>query len=718
MTHELDPVIHPRRIAIVGASADVNKRGYRAVKALLDEGYLGTILPINPKETHVLGVPCHPTLVDAPGAIDLAVICTPASSVCGILGECGRKGVRAALLVAGGFSETGPEGAALEREVVATARRNRVRLIGPNTNGIYSARQRVNTLGIAGVPRGGMVMLSNSATIVLSLLTQAQKGAMGVHTMLSVGNQADIGFHEYLACFGEDPDAQVITSYVEGFTDLPSFVEAARRVASVKPIVMYVAGRTEQGRKAAMSHSGSLAGDYRVSTGLLAQAGVCLVSREDELYPVSEALSLFPAMRGRRVGVLSEGGGTITVAVEALVARGLEVPELSEQTLARIRSIVPNASAIGNPVDFGSGTYPTARICGDIARALLEDPDLDALLIVGFFGGYSIRYPDSDAGEAEREVCSELGRLSLVCGKPVIVQSLYAQFQPVALQVLRLGGVPVQRHIEIAAQCLAAAADYEEAKVRIAGDPGGARRRDPNPATLELIALCRGLGRHPVEPQTRDALAGFGFALRPHVVMRTAADAPDAVAALGDGPCALKIVSRDLPHKSDVGGVLLNVQGAAGMREGFERIIDRVSTHAPDAAIEGVLATPMARPGVEVIVGATRSGEYGPVVMFGLGGVFVEVIRDVVFKAMPLSARDAQEMLAQLRYPQMLDGVRGTAPVNRQALIELLLHVSDFMMAHADIAELDLNPIIANDVDCCIVDARMVLSATPASLPQ
>jgi len=709
MPHELDPILHPRSIAIVGASADPNKRGYRAVKALLAEGYLGTILPIHPKAPQILGVRCYPTVREVPIDIDLAVVCTPAATVCDILDECGAKGVKGALLVAGGFSESGEEGAALERQVVATARRHGIRLIGPNTNGLYSARQRCNTLGIADVPPGGLAMLSNSATVVLSLLAQAQKGFMGVHSMLSAGNQADIQFHEYLACLGQDADAKAIVSYVEGFADLPAFAAAAREVVPAKPVVMYVAGRTEEGRKAARSHSGSLAGDYLVAKGVLAQAGVSLVAREDELYPVAEALSLFPPMQGRRVGILSEGGGTITVAAEALAERQLALPPLSARTLEKIRALVPNASATANPVDFGSGTYPTAALCGAIARAMLEDPGIDALFIVGFFGGYGIRYPGSNAGEGEQAVCEELGRLSQALRKPVIVQSLYADFRPAPLVALRQGGVPFQRHIEIAAQCLAAAADLQAARARLPDRSSDMPVQHIDPRTDALLAACAEQRRNPLEPEARDILAWHGLALPAHFVVRSANDCDRAAAALGRISCAMKIVSNDLPHKSDVGGVMLNLEGAEALREAFAKLLANVGARAPHAAIDGVLVTPMARPGVEVIIGVTRSERSGALMMFGLGGIFVEVIRDVVFRALPLSRPDAEELIAQLRYPAMLEGVRGGRPANKAALVDLLLGVSAFMMLHPGIAELDLNPVIVDDAGCSIVDVRMVL---------
>jgi acetyltransferase len=566
----------------------------------------------------------------------------------------------------------------------------------------------VNTLGIADVPRGGLVMLANSANVILSMVTEAQHGYMGINTMFSIGNQADIEFGEYLECFGEDPDVTAVISYVEGFKNAPGYLAVAKQVTRKKPIVMYVAGRSAEGREAAKSHSGSLAGDYPVSKGVLSQAGVTLLTRADELYPVSEALSLFPPMRGRRVGLLSEGGGAITVAAEALAERGLVLPSLSAETQAKIHAIVPNASAISNPVDSGGGTDPRADYCGAIARAMLEDPSVDALFITGFFGGYAIRL-GAKAGAAEADVCAELGRMMREYDKPIIVQSHYLDFKPPALDILRKGGVPTQRHIEIAAQCLASAADHHAAQTRnalgVVPQPGKV-----DAASARIIQRCRDEGRNPTEPEAREMLRLGGIPVPRHVVMRSAQDAAKAVEALGETPCAVKVVSRDVSHKSDAGGVKLNVSGAKALESAFEELQRNVSKHSPGATIEGMIVTPMAKGGTEVIVGVTRDPQYGPVIMFGLGGVFVEVIRDVVFRALPLSDLDANEMVSALRYGAMLDGVRGARPVDRKGLAELLLSVSRFAAAHPEIAELDLNPVIARDDGYSIVDARVVLA--------
>ena len=471
---------------------------------------------------------------------------------------------------------------------------------------------------------------------------------------------------------------------------------------------MYLSGRSAEGKRAAKSHSGSLAGDYAVGSGTLRQAGVVLVTQSEHIFPVAETLALVPPMRGRRVAVLSEGGGVITVAAEALAARGMELAQLSEESQARIHAIVPAASAISNPVDAGGGTDPRAEYYGSISKIILEDPNIDALLFVGFFGGYTLRYGETVAA-TENAICHELGDLMRMHGKPIVVQSHYAHFRTQALDILRKSGVPFQRHIEVAAECLACAADYSAAKRRLADSPPqtGARAA---PAAAKIVTGASREKRDLLETEARDLLQAHGIAMPPHRLLRTRDDADAAIRQFADAPLAMKVVSKDILHKSEAGGVRLDLTGAEALRSAFDAIQTSALAYKAGADIAGMLVTPMADRGTEVIIGVTRDPQFGPVIMFGLGGVFVEVIRDVVFRALPLAPADAHEMIAELRYKTMLDGARGAEPADKQALADLLLRVSQIASLHPEIAEIDLNPVIARSNGYTIVDARVILN--------
>ncbi len=710
--HYLDRILNPRSIVVVGASNDPTKRGNRAIRSLVADKYVGSIIPINPREKEILGFQCYPSITDAPGEIDLAVVCTAAKTVKGVIEECGRRQVKGAILLATGFSEVNEEGRLLEEQIVAIAKAHNVRLIGPNTNGMFSARLSCNAWGMKDIPRGPLGLISNSANCVTSIVMQAKAhGYMGINTMLSVGNQADIQFHEYVECLGEDPSVSAVMLYLEGFKNAPAFRSAARKTTQVKPVVMYVAGRTSEGKRAAKSHSGSLAGAYAVNRGVLRQAGVIVVDRLYHLYAVAEALSLFPPMPGRRVAVLSEGGGPITVAADALVEQGLELAQLSATTQALIHQVVPNATAISNPVDAGGGTDPRAEYYGPICKAILEDSAIDALLIVGLLGGYADRF-GPQAAPAEHAVCAELGEMMRRYGKPVIVQSHYADEKTESLNTLRRAGVPFQRHVEVAVQCLSCAADYAAARTRNAQAPSGSTG-SPAEGAATIIATAQAAGRDLLETEARDLLRTYGVAMPPHALARSAAEAAAAANNFGETALAMKIVSPDILHKSEAKGVKLNLAGERALTDAYRDIDAAARAYRNNARIEGALITPMARSGTEMIIGVSRDPQYGPVVMFGLGGVFVEVIGDVVFRGLPLTREDARDMIGGLRHTAMLEGARGAEAVDREALAELLFRVAGIAERHPQIVEIDLNPVLAHGDGYTVVDARIVLERHP-----
>ena len=702
--------LKPKSVAIIGASRDAAKRGNRAIQMLLDSRYEGRIVPINPRETEILGVRCYPELAAVPFDIDLALVCTPAATVPDVIELCGRKNVKGALVLAGGFSEASPQGALLEARALETARRYGVRLIGPNTNGMFDAHTGCNLVGWPGVYAGSLGVLSQSGNVALSLLAQSQSnGHAGFTTFIGVGNEGDMRFHEYLQFFGDDPRTRAVMVYAEGFKDGKAFLDVAREIAPRKPIVLYKAGRTTQGEDAARSHSGSLAGNYAVAHGVLQQAGVIQVERSDEMFAVADTVSRTGGRPTRRVAVLSEGGGPISQAADALAEGGLELPRLSTATEARLKAITPSASQLSNPVDAGGGTDPHPRYMPPCSREILADPAIDALLIVGYFGGYQIRF-GAGIAEIENAAARELVALAGESGKVVMVQCHYAEFPTEAINILRAGGIIVVRSIEIAAACLAAAERFHVVSTRVR--PSAEIQAMTAPAeALPIIAGARAQKRNSLlETEALRLLAAHGVAVPRSALLTAPDDAKALPPELLDVPVALKIVSKDILHKSDVGGVRLGVSGAAGIRNEAAALLSVIRNRCPGAEITGVLVTPMAGKGVEVIIGVTNDPQFGRVVMFGLGGVFVEVLNDVVLRALPLDRAEAGRMLDGIRGRALLQGIRGAPPVDRDKLISLLLAVSRIAVAHPEISEIDLNPVIVNANGYNVVDARMLLA--------
>ena len=702
--------LNPNSVAIIGASKDPTKRGFRAIQTLLQEKFAGAIFPINPKESEILGLPCHPDLASVPQEIDLALICTPARTLPAMVKACGEKGVKGAVVLAGGFSEAGAEGTRLEQEMVAAARQFGVRLVGPNTSGMFNTHKACNLVGFSNLEAGGIGILSQSGNMALSLVTEGQiNGHMGFSTYIGVGNEADLQFSEYLDYFGDDEQTKVVIAYVEGLKNGHAFLESARRVCRIKPVVLYKSGRTEVGQSAAKSHTGALAGSYGVARGALQQAGVTVVSQSDQILSVAEALALLPPPPSKRIAILADGGGHATIAADALTEQGMTLPRLSQQTRERLAAILPPAAALANPVDVAGGTDANPEVFADCAEAILADPSIDALLIVGLFGGYAIRFSET-LGPIESHTASRLGGMIERFGKPIMLQSLYAPMRTESLVTLRAAGVPVHESVERAVRCLVSLAEYGAARARIAAEqPAAAPAANTTASTV--VSAARSEGRNSLlEHEAQALLKSYAITLPPSVLVSSPAELGQARDQLGEVPLAMKVVSRDILHKSDAGAVKLNVVGESEMSQAYAAIVKSSLAYRADADIKGVLVTPMARKGgVEMIIGVTRDPQFGPVMMFGLGGIFVEVLKDVVFRSLPLTAIDAAEMLDEIKAKAILGGVRGAPPVDRKALVDLMLRISQVCLAHPEIAELDLNPILGYADGYALVDARMIL---------
>ncbi len=711
MHSRLHDFLNPDSIAVIGASNNPTKRGCRAITTLLAEGYPGRIFPINPREQKIQGLACYADILTIPESIDLALICTPAQTLPAVMESCGRKDVKGAVILAVGFGETGEDGQQLQNETITIAQRYGVRVIGPNTSGIFNTHHACNLVGFENIPSGPLGILSQSGNMALSLVTEAQQhGDIGFSTYIGVGNEADIAFHEYLDYFADDENTRALVIYLEGLKQGREFLDVARKVTRTMPVVLYKSGRTQAGQTAAKSHTGTLAGDYVVSTGVMRQAGITVVERSDQILAIAKTLVLLPAPESKHVAVLADGGGHGVIAADALVEHGMKLPPLSADSREQLAALLPSNAALGNPVDVAGATDANPALFTECARIILNDPGIDSLLMVGLFGGYQLRFSKTLA-EAESTTAVDLAKLVAECGKPLIVQSLYAAQHPQALAVLRQSGVPVYSSVETAVHSMAALADY-----------GIVRRRNSelpvqqsitlSPQIAELIVACRAENRCALLETEARTLLQDGDISVPTALFVTNKEELSHAAEFENTVLAMKLVSPDILHKSDAGGVRLNLQGRDDMMYAFDDIIRNANEYHPGADIRGVLLTPMVAPGAEVILGVIRDPCYGLVCMFGLGGVFVEVLNDVVFRSLPLTAADAIEMLEEIKGHKLLQGVRGLGSIDRQALVDLMLRLSALCMAHPEIAEVDLNPVMVYPDGYAIVDARMILSDT------
>ena len=713
----LHEILAPQSIAVIGASADPTKRGYKAMLGLIRDGYPGAIYPINPKLDTLFGIKTYLTLSEVPGPIDLALICTPAATLPAVIAECGCLRVKGAVVLAGGFRETGPAGAQLEQEMLAAARAGGVRLIGPNTSGVFNLHRNLNLLALANVRPGGIGLISQSGNMLLALALEAEyNGQVGFSTYVGPGNQTDLGFSDYLHYLGEDPHTQVATLYVEGFRDGVRFLQVARAVSRVKPVVVYKSGSTEVGKRAARSHTGALAGRYSLTVDVLRQAGVSVVSHSDEILPVAEGLGLMRQARGRRVAIIADGGGQATIAADRLSEAGLELAELTPTTQQRLAAILWPQASLANPVDVAGSTDANPALLADCLAIVADDDQVDALLLVGMFGGYGLRFAEHLLSSEMRgaESMIELARRT---DKPLVIYSLYAPVKPPPLRRLREAHLPVYGSIEQAVTVLAALSE-RGLDLQQSASQALPAVLPPLPAMRAMLDRAKAQGRDLFEFEAKALLRAHGVPITADGVVRSPEELTALAAQWGDQPLAMKIISQDILHKSDAGGVKLNLRGASALREAWTAILSAAQAYAPQAVLEGVLVTPMAPPGIEVIIGVVRDPSFGPVLMFGLGGIYVEVFKDVAFRTIPLARYQAEAMVAQIKGSRVLDGVRGEPAVDKPALVDLLVTVAGLAATYPELTELDLNPVRLYPEGYAVVDARVLLNPTAVPTPE
>ncbi len=707
----LKHVLDAKSVAIVGASKKETKRGFQAIKILLEEKFEGQIFPVNPKEESILGLPCFSKVSEIDDRVEMVLITTPAQTIPEILEDCAKKNVAGAVIIAGGFSELGPTGKDLEDRIGAIAKEKGIRLIGPNTSGMMNLKSNLNLVGLRDVPKGHIALLSQSGNMALTLITEASiKSQQGFSYYVGIGNEADIRFHEYLEFFENDPDTKVILMYVEGMRDGRKFLQQAYQTTRKKPIVMLKSGRSSTGRLSAGSHTGALAGMSRVASSAFRRAGIVVIENSDELFPAAETLSSLPHLRKNSIAILADGGGHATIAADQLTDLGVDIPPLGEKTQEKLRRILPKGASVRNPVDVAGGTDEDPAVFADCAEILLHDPNIGGLLIVGLFGGYSIRFAKSLAF-MEEDAAHRMGKLVKDIRKPIILHSLYNHARPHSLDLLRYYNIPVYDALETACKCTAVLGEYGNylqryhAKAKFVFSEG----KKSKSRGREIFKKAREEQRNALFEYEAKEL--FSLHRVPVLQAHLAQSGEEAIAAKESFNCpvALKIVSPQILHKTDADGVRLNLSEPGEIEEAYSQIVDGAGKFNPEAMIEGVLVEPMMEEGLEVIVGTKLDDQFGPVIMFGIGGIMVEVLNDVVFRVLPISERSARRMIDEIRSVKLLNGYRGRPAVDKKALKELLLAVSEIVGSYDDIQEIDLNPVILHEKGLSIADARIIL---------
>ena len=701
----LKPFFYPGSVAVIGASREEASIGYRLLESLQGSHFTGTIIPVNPHATEIAGLRTFPSLQDIPSQVDLAVIAVPAGLVLSIIDDCAAMQVPAAILITAGFSETGGFGTSLEQQLRERVRRYGIRLIGPNCFGLMNLDPAISlnaTYTPIVPPTGRVALASESGGLGLAVVMATRRVNLGISSFVSVGNHADVTVNDLLEYWEQDPNTDVILLYLESIVDPHRFKRIAERVGQNKPIVVLKAGRTPAGQSAAGSHTAALATNDAAVDALFAQCGVIRAKTLEEFLALATGLSNQPRPYGRRVGILTNSGGPGVLCADSCTAEGLRAPELSKPTQSMLASFLPQIAALRNPVDVIG--FATEEQHARAVDTMLTSDELDALIIVHV----SVRAKDNEPVAA-----------GIIRGIRATRQAGHTK-KPVYLCWMAEGdldrtftvdgeAIPTYRHPEIPARIISHALAYDAWQKQPPGQVSGYI----DVAVPEAKAICakalteRGSGWLTTE-ETQAILRAMKVPLVPGGIAASVDDAVKLAQKIGF-PVAVKLASHQIVHKTEMGGVRLNLADEGAVRDAFESIRAKLTQAHNLSAMEGVLVQPMLSGSVEVMVGVTRDPLFGPLVAFGLGGIHVEVLGDLQLRVAPLTDRDAAEMVRAIKGHRLLTGYRRQPAVDLKAIEEVLLRISSLTEAIPEISEIDLNPIFAlpPGQGCQIVDARI-----------
>lgn len=692
------PIFYPRSIAVVGASRTPGSIGARLFDNLLHHGFSGVVYPVNPKTDVVRSVRTYPSLSAIPGDVDLAIIAVPAAAVLDVVRDCAEKGVRGLVVISAGFSEVGEAGAASEAELVELVRSAGMRMIGPNCMGLVNTDPAVNlnaTFAPVYPPRGNVAMLSQSGALGIAILDYARRHDIGISQFVSIGNKADISGNDLILSWEEDPSTDVIVMYLESFGNPRKFARIARRIGRKKPIIAVKSGRSSAGSRAASSHTGALASVDAAVDALSAQTGMIRVDTIEELFAVASLLANQPLPQGRRVAVITNAGGPGILAADALESSGLELPVFSAELQAALRAGVPAEASVTNPVDLIASAGPSEY--GHVARILSNSDEIDAIITIHI----QTLEDAPDVGVPVLEAASTSSKTQLA----VLMESGSGR---VSMRDSHRT-IPAYEFPEAAAKALARAADYAEWRRTPFGSVPAFEDTDVLGVRGTVAAALERMpeGGWLSDDEVRSVLLAYNIAVPSSFTVSTAEEAIAAWESV-DGSVAMKLIAPSALHKSDIGGVRLAVSGADEVRGVFDELMALVD----DA--EGVLVQEMVDDGHEALVGMTEDPSFGPLLVFGLGGVYVELLKDVVFRVAPITDSEAAQMVAGIKSAKLLDGYRGQPAGDTQAVEEVLLRVSALVEAIPELAEMDLNPVIVRPPGqgATVVDGRIRVHPT------
>jgi len=706
----LDAIFAPKSVAVIGATERPGSVGRTLIRNLVTSPFGGTVFPVTPTRASVLGIKTYPDIASVPERVDLAVVVTPPATVPGIIGGCAEAGVKGAIVISAGFKETGPEGAELERRVLAEARRGRMRVIGPNCLGVMNPQTGLNaTFANAMATPGRVAFISQSGALCTAVLDWSLREHVGFSAFVSIGSMLDIGWGDLILYLGDDPRTQSIVIYMETIGDARSFLSAAREVALTKPIIVIKPGRTEGAARAAASHTGSLAGSDEVVDAAFRRCGAVRVSHIDELFHLAESLAKQPRPRGPGLTIVTNAGGPAVLATDALLLNGGQLAALSEETLAALGRVLPPHWSHANPIDV-LGDADADRYAAALEIAA-KDPGSHGLLVI----------LTPQAMTDPTQTAERLKAYASIPGKPVLASWMGGADVAAGQAILNRSNIPTFEHPDTAARVFDHMWRYTEnlrALFETPALPTSGGERPQRDRAAALVETARKAGRVLLtEVESKRLLAAYDIPTVETRLATSPAEAAGAAAEIGF-PVAVKLHSETITHKTDVGGVRLGLGDADSVKRAYAEIEGRVETAAGRGHFQGVTVQPMVRlGGYELIVGSAVDPQFGPVLLFGAGGQLVEVVRDRALGLPPLTTTLARRMMERTRIFTALRGVRGRPPVDLGRLEQLLVLVSHLVVEQPWVKELDINPLLASPEALVALDARIVLHP-PDTLPE
>ncbi|BBO19135.1 acyl-CoA synthetase [Candidatus Brocadia pituitae] len=689
----------PNAVAIIGASREEGKVGHDVLKNLITCGYEGKVYPVNPKADNILGIKTYPSLREIKGIIDLAVIVVPAPHVLAMVDECYAQGIDSIIVISAGFKESGIEGAARERELLQKIRQYSMRMLGPNCLGLIDTKSALNVSFAADMPApGNIAFISQSGALCTSVLDWAMHECIGFSKFISMGNKTDINEADLIQVVENDDQTKVVLGYLEGVNNGTAFMDAARKITREKPMILVKSGGTVAGAKAASSHTGTLAGAENAFDAAFKQSGILRARTIEELFDYARIFSQQPLPKGPRIAIITNAGGPGIIAADAVERSTLKMATFSKDTLDILRSSLPAMANVYNPVDvLGDAKADRYQF---VVEKVLEDPHVDMVLII---------LTPQAMTEIEK-TAEAIGEIANRTSKPVVTSFMGGKRIGASLKVMCQRKVPNYSFPERAISAVEAM--YKYTLWREKPIPEIKKIPVQREEVVSVFKKVRQAGRQSLgEDEAKEVISVYGFRIPKSIFAASEAEAAQAAGEIGY-PVVAKISSPDILHKSDFGGVVVGIKNDAEIRRFFCEITQKARRLVPTAEVRGILVQQMITGGKEVILGMSRDPQFGPLLMFGLGGIYIEVLRDVTFRIAPIGLHEAEEMVHEIRSLPLLKGVRGERPADIRALTDHIVRLSQLVTDFPEIMEMDINPLMVfpNGDGTMAIDARITIS--------